>query len=65
VWEVHPTGTFVVRPELRDGWLAFDCGDEKRRLAPIPSGWETAPEAELMALMAHATLSSKRGRLIE
>lgn len=23
-----------------DGWLRFECGDQKRRLAPIPTGWE-------------------------
>ena len=28
--------------ELSDGWLCFECGSEKRRLAPIPDGWELA-----------------------
>jgi hypothetical protein len=27
-------------PELSDGWLCFECGSEKRRLTPIPNGWE-------------------------
>ena len=27
-------------PELSEGWLCFESGAEKRRLAPIPHGWE-------------------------
>jgi hypothetical protein len=29
------------------GWLAFQAGDERRRLAPIPRGWEDASNVEL------------------
>ncbi len=30
---------------MGDGWLCFECEDEKRRLAPIPQDWEgCAPE---------------------
>lgn len=45
----------MVAPELRAGWLAFESGEDKRRLAPIPPGWETAWETELQALLARAT----------
>ena len=34
-------------PALRHGWLAFRSTDERRRLAPIPPGWESAAEPEL------------------
>jgi hypothetical protein len=35
---------------LRDGWLAFDAGQEMRRLAPIPDGWELMSDRQLLAL---------------
>lgn len=65
VWDVRPTADIVIRPELRGGWLAFESGDEKRRLAPVPDGWETASDAELLALLARATRRGKPRRLIE
>lgn len=37
----------TLAPQLRHGWLAFRNGDERRRLAPIPDGWEEASEEEL------------------
>lgn len=42
-------------PELRQGWLCFECAGERRRLAPIPSGWELLPEPELAVLCLRAT----------
>jgi hypothetical protein len=39
---------------LEHGWLAFACGERKRRLAPFPSGWETATDAELEVLCESA-----------
>jgi hypothetical protein len=34
-----------VSPEFALGWLAFQAGEERRRLAPVPVGWhELAPE---------------------
>lgn len=53
VWEVFPskggtTGTSsaaLSRSSLNgtafaDGWLCFEADDQKRRLAPIPRGWD-------------------------
>ena len=37
-------------PELRQGWLCFECAGERRRLAPIPDGWELLTESELTML---------------
>jgi hypothetical protein len=36
------------------GWLAFQCGTTRRRLAPVPSGWRELPDAELVALCRRA-----------
>jgi len=37
----------ALAPQLRHGWLAFRSEGERRRLAPIPAGWEQAPEEAL------------------
>src|SRR5688500_367169 len=55
VWEVIPGqvsefrstfGSHLPR-ELADGWLCFDCGTEKRRLAPLPADWHARPDDDL------------------
>jgi hypothetical protein len=51
VWEVFPnkgsdkSNAELSRSSLKDtafanGWLCFESSGEKRRLAPIPDGWE-------------------------
>ncbi|HJQ11466.1 MAG TPA: hypothetical protein VJ840_10605 [Gemmatimonadaceae bacterium] len=32
----------VVASEFSNGWLCFESEGEKRRLAPVPAGWEEA-----------------------
>ena len=39
---------------LEHGWLVFESGGEKRRLAPPPEGWASLAEAELVALWSRA-----------
>jgi len=39
---------------LQQGWLAFQAGDERRRLAPIPEKWSDFDEAALIALLERA-----------
>lgn len=55
VWEVIPGevsdfrsahGSYLPR-DLADGWLCFDCGTEKRRLAPLPAGWQARSDEDL------------------
>lgn len=41
VWSTHPEMSSAVNVHLRDGWLTFDSGTERRRVGPIPAGWET------------------------
>lgn len=40
----------VAMPGLVRSWLAFQARHERRRLEPIPPGWEAASEADLVAL---------------
>lgn len=40
---------FTVLPgTLQQGWLCFESGGAKRRLAPPPAGWDTCPECDLV-----------------
>jgi hypothetical protein len=53
-------------PRLANGWIAFECGDERRRVAPIPPGWEHLSETELRTLWGQAEqLPPRRKRLVE
>src|SRR5688572_2980141 len=62
VWDIRPEQMHAaVRAEdhlqnVLNGWLAFESvqSGEKRRLVPIPGGWETASEAELDRMLARA-----------
>jgi hypothetical protein len=37
------------------GWLVFQAPHERRRLAPIPAGWETLSNGDLARLCERAT----------
>jgi len=50
---------------LIGGWLAFECARERRRLSPIPPGWESASDAELERMLKAATTAAPSRRLIE
>jgi hypothetical protein len=74
VWEVFPTdgglssADAMTRSRLQEtpfanGWLCFECPNEKRRLAPIPPGWEFRDFATLEQLCREAVpVSSRRPR---
>jgi hypothetical protein len=55
-----------VREGFERGWLVFDNGNEKRRLAPIPASWEQMTTHELRTLCARAARTLQRWtRLVE
>ena len=70
VWEVfpnkasdRPNADVSSHSSLKDtafanGWLCFESADEKRRLAPIPKGWEFRDTKILEQLRDKATLVS-------
>jgi hypothetical protein len=41
--------------EGAEGWLCFECGDDRRRLWPIPQGWSRASDATLESYCRSAT----------
>jgi hypothetical protein len=47
-------------PGLEAGWLCFENRQEKRRLTPIPPGWQQAAEPELEDLLEHARRVARR-----
>ena len=48
------------------GWLAFESPAERRRLSPIPQGWDQLDEPVLADLCSKAkVVTVRRGRLIE
>ena len=44
---------------LTKSWLCFECGDERRRLQPVPAQWQQLPDAELVKLLARATVARR------
>jgi hypothetical protein len=65
VWQVTPSSRS--RPGLTgasevflDGWLVFECEVEKRRLAPVPAGWDEWSDAELARTLAGAPVVPRR-----
>ena len=58
VWDVVPSKW--VGPTLDGGWLAFQSGNDRRRLSPLPLYGATAPEQELRELLARAKPVSAR-----
>jgi hypothetical protein len=54
-----------VRPEFSNGWLAFQCRGERRRLAPVPAQWSQLDDDALSALCERATPIGSPRRLLE
>ncbi len=52
----------VPTPGLEEGWLCFEAGSDKRRLAPVPAGWDGFPEEKLNLLYKMAKPTLKRVR---
>lgn len=52
----------MVASALSSGWLCFESGEAKRRLAPIPPRWEEMPSAELSRLCREAAVPVRSQR---
>jgi hypothetical protein len=60
VWETIPARA-VGLGEFGKGWLTFDDGLERRRLAPVPNGWAELTDERLELLLRVAQPSPSRG----
>jgi hypothetical protein len=56
-------GDFLPRT-FANGWLVFECCNEKRRLAPFPSKWEELPETTLRSLLSVAVPARPSGDVL-
>lgn len=56
-------GDFLPRT-FANGWLVFECCNEKRRLAPFPSKWEELPETTLRSLLGVAVRARPSGEVV-
>jgi hypothetical protein len=56
VWDTYPqSGRLGAFPEAySNGWLTFECDDDKRRLVPVPLHWPELSDRELLALLEQA-----------
>jgi hypothetical protein len=50
----------LLTPGLESGWLCFENDVDKRRLTPVPTGWEEAPVEELEGLLSRARSVQRR-----
>ena len=56
VWSTVPISGAVINAGFEKGWLTFESASGAlRRLAPVPSGWEDAPDDRLDLLCRAAT----------
>jgi hypothetical protein len=66
VWAVYPetrpSQLSALPAAFQSGWLVFESANEKRRLSPIPSDWQTLPTSELERLCERAEIAPRRGR---
>ena len=64
VWYTMPANEVAASlpDDWKGGWLTFESGEEKRRLAPVPEGWDDLrPERlELLCRVAKPTTTSFR-----
>ena len=51
VWDTLPTTATGLSGEYRRGWLTFDNGTDRCRLAPIPPDWTELPAERLTLLL--------------
>ncbi|MDB4949574.1 MAG: hypothetical protein JWM27_2223 [Gemmatimonadetes bacterium] len=51
VWDTVPTikAAGALAEGYSSGWLTFECDDEKRRLVPVPHGWDVADDARVLS----------------
>lgn len=70
VWDVVPSRELesgsrrhhYLPPEMAQGWLCFEAGEQKRRLTPFPRGWEDRGDDVLHLLCRSAEPVAPRSR---
>jgi hypothetical protein len=60
VWNTVPSTRATLSGEYEKGWLTFESAVGRRRLAPVPTDWDTAPVARLELMCRAATDAAAR-----
>ena len=60
VWDTVPDRTNGLTGRFRHGWLSFDNGRDRRRLAPIPTNWAELAAERLGLLLEMADAAGPR-----
>jgi hypothetical protein len=50
----HDPGHPTIDGQLAQGWLAFQAGETRRRLAPVPAHWDEATDEQLQRWCSEA-----------
>lgn len=53
-WDTYPQIRSIVTAPYAAGWLCFESQEGKRRLTPIPEGWDELPQERLCMLLRTA-----------
>ena len=70
-WRVWPVLRSSIHPKTAaedylgdygDGWLCFESGHERRRLARYPDDWDKITDVDLCKLLSKAALVPVRGK---
>lgn len=59
IWATYPTVGGIYSHGFEQGWLTFEAGTQRFRLAPIPARWENADEAKMRLMLKAAKLATK------
>ena len=58
---IHPkTAAEDFLGDYSEGWLCFECDNQRRRLARFPQDWDKMADKDLLALMKAAQLVQPR-----
>ena len=60
VWATFPVHVSATAAAFREGWLTFQSGATRRRIAPVPPNWQDASASRLELVCANAELVSDR-----
>ncbi|HWK90514.1 MAG TPA: hypothetical protein VNP72_11065, partial [Longimicrobium sp.] len=55
-WDTVPSSGANVRARYARGWLTFESEIERRRVSPIPDGWEAGDEAALCGWLQNGSV---------
>lgn len=68
-WKVWSVAKSAIHPktaaedflgDYSEGWLCFECDNQRRRLARFPREWDKLPDAELLKLLQSAQVVQPR-----